>query len=147
MNIDTAVPPANYRAALNTPEREKWLAVSEKPRNKKAAYYNPQIKRKVDADGNYVYRVRGTIGGDKVQYYGDKAAQTAALTTLKLLLAAMISEDAQWCTVDLTDFYLNHMHTLEAPEYMWIPVDLIPEDIMARYKLHTRKQDAYLSST
>lgn len=66
---------------------------------------------------------------------GDKAAQTAALTTLKVLLASMISDDAQWCTVDLTDFYLNHLHSLEQPEYMWIPVELIPANIMARYNL------------
>jgi len=155
MDIDTAVPPANYRAALKTPEAGKWLAAhseefirlhdvwkcikfipaTEKPRDRKAAYYNPQIKRKVDAAGKYVYRVRGTIGGDKVEYYGDKAAQTAALTTLKLLLAGMISENAEWCTVDLTDFYLNHLHSLDEPEYMWVPMDLVPSDIISKYNL------------
>lgn len=155
MDIDTAVPPANYRAALQTPEADKWLAAhseefirlhdvwkcikfipaKEKPRHRKAAYYNPQIKRKVDSAGHYVYRVRGTIGGDKVEYYGDKAAQTAALTTLKLLLAGMISENAEWCTVDLTDFYLNHMHSLDEPEYMWVPLDLVPKDIISKYNL------------
>lgn len=155
MDIDTAVPPASYRAALKTPEADRWLAAhseefvrlhdmwkcikfipaTEKPRDRKAAYYNPQIKRKVDSNGKYVYRVRGTIGGDKVEYYGDKAAQTAALTTLKLLLAGMISENAEWCTVDLTDFYLNHLHRLDQPEYMWIPMDLIPSDIVTKYNL------------
>jgi len=44
MDIDTAVPPANYRAALQTPEADKWLAAKEKPRHRKAAYYANQAK-------------------------------------------------------------------------------------------------------
>ena len=45
----------------------------------------------------------------------------------------MISEDAKWTTIDLTDFYLGT--PLPHPEYIWIPTSMIPERVVKFYNL------------
>jgi hypothetical protein len=52
------------------------------------------------------------------------------MDALKILLNCMISEDAKWSTIDLTDFYLGM-----DPEYIRIPVRLIPPNAMLFYDL------------
>ena len=87
------------------------------PADRKAAYYNPQCKIKVKPD-----RVRGTISGDQVHYPGVTAAYVAHLETIRILLNAAASEDAEISTADISDFYLGtptrpkrvHAHQLEA---------------------------------
>jgi hypothetical protein len=116
-----------YSAAIRGPEREDWLKAlheewvrlltttstlrfitkREVPAGASVAYFNPRLKKKKNPDGSPKYRIRGTVGGDKINYPGDKAARTAADTTLKLFVNAGISEDAQMGTADITDFYLN----------------------------------------
>ena len=71
---------------MTGPESEKWRAAnsaeirklmvdtktiraiprSEVPAGRKITYYNPQVKSKIK-DGVKTYRIRGTIGGDKVE--------------------------------------------------------------------------------
>jgi hypothetical protein len=46
----------------------------------------------------------------------------------------MISEDAQWSTIDLTDFYLGT--DLPHPEYIRIQTDLIPPNVIDFFNLH-----------
>ena len=44
-------------------------------RRKDTTYYNPQVKEKLDpATGLIKRRVRGTIGGDRINYHVDVAA-------------------------------------------------------------------------
>jgi hypothetical protein len=43
--------------------------------------------------------------------------------------------EAQFCTMDITNFYLNT--PLDCPEYLRIPVTLIPEEIMREYQLQS----------
>ena len=50
---------------------------------------------------------------------------TADLETSRTLLNCMISENAKWTTIDLTDFYLGTQ--LPHPEYIRIDVVLCPE--------------------
>jgi hypothetical protein len=57
------------------------------------------------------------------------------MQTAKLLLNAVISEDSEFLTADITDFYLGT--PLPRPEYMRINVKHIPEDIMTKYNLHS----------
>ena len=45
----------------------------------------------------------------------------------------MISEDANWSTMDLTDFYLGT--DLPHPEYLRIPKAMIPPVVLDRYDL------------
>ena len=56
-------------------------------------YYNPQVKEKEASDGTTTYRVRGTIGGDRINYPGPTTARTAAMPLVKLLLQSVISDN------------------------------------------------------
>jgi hypothetical protein len=76
-----------------------------------------------------------TLGGNLINYPGEKSTCTTELEMTKILFNSMIStEDAKFCTMDITNFYLNT--PLDCPEYLWIPVSLIPDEIMQEYKLH-----------
>jgi hypothetical protein len=57
---------------------------------------------------------------------------TADQPTVKLLLNAVVSEDAKFMTADAKDFYLGS--PMETPEYMWIKKDQIPDDIANTFK-------------
>jgi hypothetical protein len=147
--LESVTAPRNYRAA------RKWLQASaeemdrlvttwdciefipyeKKPKNKKASYSNPQIKLKMK-EGELVYRVRGTYGGNHTEYYGETAAKTAALPTVKILLNVLISDkDSKWKTADIKDFHLTNHHRLKDPEYMFIRLDQLPTATIAKYNL------------
>lgn len=154
-----AIPqPASFRDALNGPHREHWIRAyseefirlvdttecmtfipfSAKPPHAVPTYFNPQVKLKMK-NGQLDFRVRGTVGGDKVHYddflHGNRSSYTASLSTVKILLNAVVSENADWSTIDIKDYYLGS--PMEQPVYMSIPLSQIPEDIQTRYSLST----------
>jgi hypothetical protein len=49
---------------------------------------------------------------------------------------------SRYCTIDIKDFYLNSK--LEEYEYMRLPVDLIPNEIMDLYNLHDLVCDGFI---
>ena len=78
----------NFKMVMSSPEQAQWekanyedfqrfkdiftlhyVRKADIPRNRKIACYNPQIKVKT-INGVTAYRVRGTIGSDKVHYQG-----------------------------------------------------------------------------
>jgi hypothetical protein len=53
-------------------------------------------------------RTRLTVGGDQIEYPGDKSTRTAGLTTAKILINSVISTPgAKFLVVDMKNFYLN----------------------------------------
>ena len=81
---------------MTGPNKQKWLTASDEEvqrlmasgtirpifaadqpshRRKDTTYYAPKPKEKLDQQGNIVYRMRGTLGGDKVNYDGVDAAR------------------------------------------------------------------------
>jgi hypothetical protein len=53
-------------------------------------------------------RTRLTVGGDKIEYPGDKSTRTAGLTTVKILINSVISTlGAKFLVIDINNFYLN----------------------------------------
>jgi hypothetical protein len=53
-------------------------------------------------------RTRLTVGGDQIEYPGDKSTRTTGLTTAKILINSVISSaDAQFMVIDIKNFYLN----------------------------------------
>mmetsp|Transcript_18995 Transcript_18995/g.31769 ORF Transcript_18995/g.31769 Transcript_18995/m.31769 type:complete len:1018 (-) Transcript_18995:914-3967(-) len=146
--------PLTYKNCMQGPDREKWEEANSKefrrllekyktmhfikkgqiPKDKKPTYYSPQVKVKIDEHGKPIeYRVRGTVGGDKIDYAGDVAALTADMTTIKLLLNATASSPgARWMTADISDFYLTGTK-LDSPEYMRIQLRDIPLDIQKEF--------------
>jgi hypothetical protein len=146
------IPTISYSQAMRGPDKQHWelAAIEEftrlidttstmrfieeqaKPPHRLASYYNPQLKIKVK-DGQNIYRVRGTYGGNKSDYPGIVTSSTADITTCKILLNAVVSEDADWMTADIADFYLGT--PLARKEYMRISSNLIPLAIQQRYNL------------
>ena len=83
--------------------------------------------------GQTTYRMRGTAGGDRINYSGPASAQTAATTVVKLLIHSVISENHNWMTIDIKDYYLGT--PLLRPEFIRIPQRMIPPATLTKYNL------------
>jgi len=103
-NLDCDGKPLTYRSAITGPDKLSWRAAesaefirlvddthtarfishSLKPSDRTATYYNPVPRVKI-LNGVKDYRIRGTIGGDRIDYPGDVTAYTADMSTFKLL--------------------------------------------------------------
>lgn len=98
-----------------------------------ASYYNPQL-REEEVNGIIEQRVRGTIGGDRIDYPGEVSARTDDMEVVKILLNSVVSDDASVMTLDIKDYYLGT--PLDTTEYIRIDCKFIPEDCMIKYNLH-----------
>jgi hypothetical protein len=97
----------------------------EIPMDQIVTYVNSVCVEKLNDDGSLQFGTRLTIGGDRIIYPYDKSAVTAALESFKILINCMISENANWTTIDLTDFYFGT--PLPHPEYIRIPISMISD--------------------
>jgi hypothetical protein len=143
--------PLRFRALRKGPEADIWEQASreefirlmretktmspchpsEVPEGQKTSYYNQVCSIKIK-EGRRVARVRGTFGGEVIDYDGETTALTAALPTIKLLANDIISDPtAKALVVDIKDFYL--MSDLLRPEFMWINLADMPDDIQAEF--------------
>jgi hypothetical protein len=53
-------------------------------------------------------RIRLTVGGDQIEYPGDKSTRTAGLTTSNILINSVISTlGAKFLVIDVNNFNLN----------------------------------------
>ena len=85
------------------------------------------------------YRVRITVGGDRLNYQSDSGSPAANLMETKVILNSTISDahrGARFLTADIKDFFLASPMT--TPEYMKVHRRHIPQDIMERYELHNK---------
>jgi hypothetical protein len=111
------------------------IRYSDIPRNTTVTYVNPICVEKLNDDGSLKLRTRitSTIGGDRINYPFETRVVTAEMEALKILLNCMISENGNWTTIDLTDFYLGT--DLPHPEYIRVKSQLIPNNVTEFYKL------------
>ena len=154
MSIPTAPRPLTYRTATRREESEQWkdaedtekdrlletktmhsIHLHQQPLDRRGGttYYNPKPKEKYDDDMHKVYHIRGTAGGDRINYDGPTKANTAALSAVKILLQSVVSDDVDWMTLDIKDFYL--MTPLPRPEYVHIPLKFLSSKIIAQHSL------------
>lgn len=154
LNLSPDGSPLTYKTAKAGADAPQWLlAESEEftrlfasntlrpihaqeqpiPRRADTTYYNPKTKQKRDPSGDITYRIRGTAGGDRINYDGPTAAFTAAMPVIKLLLHSVISDNAHWMTIDIKDYYLNT--PLLRPEYVRIPLRFIPSTTITLHSL------------
>ena len=88
-------------------------------------------------------RSRLTVGGDRIKYPFDVSAPTADLPTIKLLWNSVLSSPgAKYFTMDISNFYLGS--PLPRPEFMRLPINIIPEEIMQQYKLAGIAEDGFV---
>jgi hypothetical protein len=143
----------NLRQLMQGPDQQQWskakheeihrlvtqtkamhfISPEQVPKHKIPTYYNEVPQLKTDSQGNLKYRIRGSIGGDRVEYAGDRYAPVAELATTKLLLNAVISTNSTWLTVDLTDFYLQT--DLQEYEYAKINRRQLTSQTISEYNL------------
>ena len=95
---------------------------------------------------NEKYRVRLTIGGDRLEYIYDTSAPAANLVETKILLNSVISDvknGARFMTIDIKDFFLQS--TLNEKEYMKIHSKYFPEKFIQLYNLQNNiNEDGYI---
>jgi hypothetical protein len=85
-------------------------------------------------------RTRLTVGGDQIEYPGDKLTRTAGLTTVKILINSVISTlGAKFLVIDIKNFYLNT--PLGRFEYMVINLSSLPQEMIDKYDLIALAQD------
>jgi hypothetical protein len=85
-------------------------------------------------------RTRLTVGGDPIEYPGDKSTRTAGLTTAKILINSVISTpSAKFLVIDIKNFYLNT--PLGRFEYMVINLASFPQETIKKYGLNELAQD------
>jgi hypothetical protein len=153
LNLDCDGKPLTYKTAINGPDRTSYQQAeceefdrlfetgTMRPihhaniptdRRGDVTYYNPVPKEKM-VNGIKTFRIRGTVGGDRINYVGDVSARTADMSVVKILLNAVVSENARWMTIDIKDFYLGT--PLTRPEYMRIPLSKIPPATLTSHAL------------
>ena len=155
LNLAPDGSPLRYKSAVNGPNSAHWKNEEGKEicklvdtatmhaihsydqpveRKKDTTYYNPQVKEKpgpTDDNDDVLRRVRGTIGGDRINYPGAVSARTADMEVVKILLNSVVSTNANWMTIDIVDYYLGT--PLPRPEYLRIPIKFIPDWVIAKY--------------
>jgi hypothetical protein len=85
-------------------------------------------------------RTRLNVGGDQIEYQGEKSTRTAGLTTAKILINSVISTlGAKFLVIDIKNFYLNT--PLGRFEYMVINLSSLPQETIDKYDLIELAQD------
>jgi hypothetical protein len=80
-------------------------------------------------------RTRLTVGGDQIEYPGDKSTRTYGLTTAKMLFNSTISTPgAKFLVIDIKNFYLNT--PLERYEYMVVLMASLPQEVINEYGIN-----------
>jgi hypothetical protein len=75
-------------------------------------------------------RVRGTAGGDRLPSSCPPSTHVASLPTVNILFNSVVSDDAFFGTLDLTDFYLGT--PLTPPDTLkYIPTYFLPKFCLA----------------
>ena len=77
---------------------------------------------------------RLTVGGTFLDFTGNISTPTASVTTAKWFLSSVVSTPGARCLLaDIKHFYLNNI--LPDPEFMRIPLKIIPQEIIDAYDL------------
>ena len=109
-----------------------FIPASAVPQGRKVTYV--RVVSAMRPEKANPYRVRWTVGGDKVDYPFDVSTKTADLTTAKLLFNSVLSTpNARFMSADLKDFYLGA--PMDRYEYMRVPIWLLPDAIVEQYNL------------
>jgi hypothetical protein len=103
------------------------------PHGRKVTYANPVCDyRPLKSDQ---YRVRLTVGGDRLPYASDAGAPAASLLEAKILFNSVISTPgARFAAADIKDYFL--CSPMDVYEYIKIPFRWFPEEIRLQYGLY-----------
>ena len=80
-------------------------------------------------------RSRLTVGGDRIVCIYDVSTPTSDLPNIKMLCKSVLSTPgAKYFTLDISNLYLGTQ--MDRPEFMRIPIKIIPQEIIYKYKLN-----------
>jgi hypothetical protein len=118
-----------------------FIKLTNIPKDRKITYgrivcnYKPHKKEKEC--------VRLTMGGDRLNYYGDVATSTTDITTFKILSNSTLStEDTAMMIMDIKNYYLGT--PLPRFEYMKMLLSHFPEEIVQKYHLNALAVDGWV---
>ena len=84
--------------------------------------------------------VRLTVGGDLIDYPSEFTNRTSDLTTNNICWNSFIStEGGRYICADINSFYLETL--IDRPEYICMPLKLIPEKFQEAYDLKSRSKN------
>ena len=88
-------------------------------------------------------RSRLTLGGYQIVCLYDVSTPTSDLPTIKMLCNSVLSSPgAKFFTVDVANFYLGP--PMDRPEFIILPVKIIPQEIIDNYKLSDLENDGWV---
>ena len=104
-------------------ETIEFIKKSQVPQGKTVTY--ARVVAELRPQKSEPERVRITVGGNLIDYPGDKRTPTTEITTIKMHLNSVVStpEAKYFCTY-FHNFYLKTI--TEGPDYMRIKIKLIP---------------------
>ena len=102
------------------------------PTGRKPTYGKIVVNKQSEKKKNHQTRL--TVKGNLIDYRGDKSTATADIITAKILFNSILStKEARLLGLDISNFSLNT--PMSRYEYMKIPIEIIPTDIVLQYKL------------
>ena len=109
-----------------------FIAKSEIPKHKLKEVTYARIVVDYKPDKLEKNRERVTVGRDRINYDFHISAPTCDLPTIILLWNSVISTPgATYFTMNISNFYFGS--PLEKPEYMRMPMKIMPEEIIQKY--------------
>ena len=110
-----------------------FIPVTKVPRNKRPTYARFVCSFRLQKPEPY--RTRITVGGNLIDYPGNLSMKVADMTTFKILVNSTLSTPgAKWLGLDVKNYYLGT--PMDNYEYMFIPINQIPQEIIDHYNLH-----------
>jgi hypothetical protein len=116
----------------------KFIRRSNIPKGRKVAYGSFVVDIKEHKEEQE--RTRLTVGGDQIEYPGEKSTRTAGLTTAKIVINSVISTlGAKFLVIDIKKIYVNT--PLGRFKYMVINLSSLPQETIDKYNLIELAQD------
>jgi hypothetical protein len=116
----------------------RFIRISNIPKGRKVTYGSFVVEIRDHKEEKE--RTRLTVGGNQIEYPGDKSTRTAGLTTAKILINSVISTlGAKFLVIDIKKIYLNT--PLGLFEYMVINLSSLPQETIDKYDLIELAQD------
>eukprot|EP00979_Chaetoceros_neogracilis_P016968 scaffold10166_cov289-Chaetoceros_neogracile.AAC.1 len=123
------------RRSLQGTDTIDFITRSEMPIDKKPTYARVCANYREQKEDPY--RVRITVGGDRIQYDGETFTPNADVTTAKILFNSVISTPmAKFLGIDIKDFYL--MTKMDNPEFMYLPRWIFPQEFIDEYGIEDK---------
>ena len=108
------------------------------PKDKKVTYGKIVYNMKPEKEEKE--RTRFTVGGNLLDFTGNISSPIASVTTAKCVFNSVVSNPGARCLLaDIKHFYLNNI--LPYPNFMRIPLKIIPQEIINTYELKALVDD------